>query len=296
VAPEPIRVTAPAKINLYLAVGASRPDGYHNVTTVLQALEFGDELSITPAAALSLVCDTDLGIPAQENLAFRAAQALGEEFGREPHVAISLAKRVPHGAGLGGGSSDAAAVLLGLAHLWDLDAASPRMYRVASALGSDVPFFLKGGAALFDGRGERFVRSLPTVVLDVALIKPPDSVSTGAAYSAFDTLVHKAAPGPRHVTDGVRFQEPESLGAALYNNMTDAAISLVPDIADALALGQGIDGVYGTAVCGSGSGVFALCQDGDVAERIVREARVRGWWAEATRTSRSGAVVQVVEE
>jgi len=293
---ESIRVTAPAKINLYLAVGATRPDGFHDVTTVLQALEFGDEVRLSPAEALTFTCDADLGIPAEENLAVRAARALGEEFGRQPAVAIALTKRVPHGAGLGGGSSDAAAVLQGLAHLWELDPQAPRMYRVASALGSDVPFFLKGGAALFDGRGERFVRSLPTVALDVALVRPPEAVSTRAAYAAFDALARKAAPGPRHVTDGIRFQEPDALGAALYNNMTDAAITLVPAIADALALGRGIEGVYGSALCGSGSAVFALCQDGDTAERLVSAARERGWWGVATRTSGAGTVVEAVEE
>jgi len=296
VAPEPIRINAPAKINLYLAVGAPRPDGYHGVTTVLQALEFGDDVRITPAAALSLVCDTDLGIPAEENLAHRAALALGEEFGRDPAVRIELTKRVPHGAGLGGGSSDAAAVLRGLAHLWEIAPDNPRLGRVAAVLGSDVPFFLTGGAALFDGRGERFVRSLPTLPLDIALVRPPEPVPTAAAYRAFDSLARVAAPGPRHVTDAIRFQEPVALGAALYNNMTDAAIGLVPAIADALALAQAIEGVWGAALCGSGSGVFALCQDGDVSERVVQAARARGWWGEATRTSSTGAVVQAMEE
>lgn len=291
-----IRINAPAKINLYLAVGALRPDGYHGVTTVLQALEFGDDVRIIPAASLSLVCDTELGIPAEENLAYRAAHALGEEFGRDPAVTIELTKRVPHGAGLGGGSSDAAAVLRGLAHLWEIAPDSPSLSRVAAALGSDVPFFLTGGAALFDGRGERFVRSLPTLPLDVALLRPPEPVPTTGAYRAFDSLTHTPAPGPRHVTDAIRFREPAALGAALYNNMTDAAVGLVPDIGGALALAQGFEGVFGAALCGSGSGVFALCQDDAVAGRIALAARERGWWAQATRTSGVGAAVQAVEE
>jgi len=283
-----IRMIAPAKINLYLAVGAKQPDGYHDVTTVLQALEFGDELTMRPSDRLSLVCDPDLGISAQDNLAFRAALAMGETFDRSPAVAIELSKRVPHGAGLGGGSSDAAAVIAALARLWEIEADHPGLARVARSLGADVPFFLRGGAALFDGRGDRFVRDVPVIPLPVALIKPAGSVSTAAAYAAFDALERTAAPGPRHVADALRFGEAASLGAALYNNMTRAAIALVPEISEVLAHTSAAPGVYGSALCGSGSCVFALCASNEQADAIVSGARERGWWGIVTHTRVSG--------
>lgn len=295
-APVTVRVSAPAKINLYLAVGGVRPDGYHSVTTVLQALEFADELRVTPADELSLVCDRDLGIPAQENLAYRAALAMTEEFGREAAVHIELTKRVPDGAGLGGGSSDAAAVVTALAYLWELPADDSRLTRLASGLGADVPFFLTGGAAVFAGKGDRLQRTLPAMRVPVALVRVPDPVPTAAAYRAFDEGERPAAPGPRHVTDAMCFRDPAALGAALYNNMTDAAIGLVPEIAHALALCEGAQGVHGAALCGSGSAVFALCHDDAAAEAIVRQARERGWWGEATHTGSEGVALHGVEE
>lgn len=283
-----IRMIAPAKINLYLAVGAKQPDGYHDVTTILQALEFGDELTVRPSDRLSLVCDPDLGIPAPENLAFKAALAMGEAFDRSPDVAIELSKRVPHGAGLGGGSSDAAAVIAALAQMWGVEPDHRSLTGVARALGADVPFFLRGGAALFDGRGDRFVRDIPVIPLPVVLIKPAGSVSTAAAYAAFDDLERAAAPGPRHVADALRFGEAMSLGAALHNNMTGAAITLVPEISEVLAHVAAAPEVHGSALCGSGSCVFALCASDAQAEALVSGARERGWWGIVTHTRVSG--------
>lgn len=292
----PIRITAPAKINLYLAVGATRPDGYHDVTTVLQALEFGDELLMRPSSSLDLICDQDLGIPAEENLAYRAALLFGEAADRSPDVAISIAKRVPHGAGLGGGSSDAAAVIAGLAYLWEIPLDDARVMRSAAALGADVPFFITGGTALFDGRGDRFVRALPTRDAVITLVQPPATVSTAAAYAAFDAHTRECVPGPRHVTDAIRFDEPDALGAALHNNMTDASAGLVPAIADALALCRSAPGVFGAAMCGSGSAVFAMCEDVGVGNELATAARERGWWSTVTRTSDRGVTVHQPEE
>lgn len=284
----PIRMIAPAKINLYLAVGATRPDGYHDVTTVLQALEFGDELTLRSSDRLTIVCDPDLGIPAEENLAFKAARAMGEAFDCSPDVAIELTKRVPHGAGLGGGSSDAAAVIAGLAGLWDLEPTDARLTRVARALGADVPFFLRGGAALFDGRGDSFVREIPVIPLPVALVMPAEPISTAQAYAAFDAHDRSAAPGPRHVADAMRFGDAQALGRALYNNMTAAAISIVPGLSDVLAHCAGAPGTLGSALCGSGSCAFALCTTDADADNLVSGARERGWWGMVTHTRSSG--------
>ncbi|MBU4556836.1 MAG: 4-(cytidine 5'-diphospho)-2-C-methyl-D-erythritol kinase [Actinobacteria bacterium] len=292
----PIRITAPAKINLYLAVGATRPDRYHDVTTILHALEFGDEIVMRPADSLSLASDIDLGIPTHENLAYRAAQAFAVALGRKADVAIRLTKRVPHGAGLGGGSSDAAAVLLGMAHLWDLEGHEATMYSVAAALGADVPFFLDGGGALYDGRGDRLVRSVPALALPVALIRPPVAISTAEAYRAFDGLAQPTAPGPAAVIEALERGSAEMLGAALYNNMTDAALRLAPVVADALALCQAAPGVQGAAMCGSGSAVFALCESDAAAREVTTSARERGWWGMVTRMQSARVEVQTARE
>ncbi len=282
-----ITVTAPAKVNLFLGIGAVRPDGYHDVSTVVHALDFADTITLELAPTFSLTCTAELGIPAEENLALRAARAFSEAFEVPGGVAIALTKRIPSGAGLGGGSSDAAAVLAGLSELHGVDLADPRLVEIAQSLGADVPFFLLGGAALMTGRGDRIERILPAIVVPVVLVKPPAPVPTAAAYRAF-----YADPVPAgdssSVLDALQRADPLALGAALSNNMTGAALSLVPEVADALAWVNAVSGVLGAAVAGSGSAVFAVCADEQVARRIADEAAGRGLWGMATSTRSSG--------
>ena len=131
-----LTITAPAKVNLFLGIGGVRPDGYHDVDSIFQTLELHDTIHLTPSDELTLACDEDLGIPAHDNLAFRAARAFSETFDVDVLVDIAIEKRIPSGAGLAGGSSDAAAVLAGLAHWAGLprdDAAALRSSHARSA-------------------------------------------------------------------------------------------------------------------------------------------------------------------
>jgi 4-diphosphocytidyl-2-C-methyl-D-erythritol kinase len=284
---ERIVLTAPAKVNLFLGIGALRPDGFHDVTTVLHALEFADMLQLTLADSFSLSCTEELGIPAEDNLAFRAARLFAEEFGGLPGVAIELTKRIPAGAGLAGGSSDAAAVLAGLAALTGREASDPRLVTLAQSLGADTAFFLEGGAALMTGRGDVIERRLPAVRVPVVIVKPASPVPTSAAYRAFDA--DPVAPGdPAAVIAALESADAPALGAALSNNMTGSAIALVPEVADALAWVSAESGVLGSAVAGSGSSVFAVCADERVARRIADEAPGRGLWGVATATRTTG--------
>src|SRR5450759_265119 len=130
----PIEVEAPAKLNLYLGVGGRRADGYHGVETVLVALDLHDSVTVEPAAELSLVCEPDVGVPAPDNLAWRAAVALSSAVGRESSVAIRVVKRIPARAGLGGGSADGAAVIAALAAHWGIASDAPVLERVAASL------------------------------------------------------------------------------------------------------------------------------------------------------------------
>lgn len=285
-------VRAPAKVNLYLAVGSRRPDGYHNVDTVLQALTLADDVLITPACGLSVTTDPDIGLPAEDNLAFRAARALGVAIGREPHVAIRITKRIPAQAGLGGASTDAAAVLIGLAHRWGLGPShTVLLHEVAAALGADVPFFLGPGTALFTSRGDELLRVLPTPDLHLALIKPPASVSTAQAYAAIDVRSAEAAPGPAAMVRACESGDALQVAAALYNDFTSVAMGLAPEVADALASVSNILGVLGAGVAGSGSAVFAVCADADTALAVTADGEARGWWACATTTARTGTLV-----
>lgn len=280
-----MRWQAPAKVNLYLRVGARRPDGYHDVDTVLQTLEIGDEVEVSPADRFSFSCEPDLGLPPEANLAHRAATVLAEAVGRPLDVAVRIAKRLPAGAGLGGGSSDAAAVLRALVRLWDLRDTGGLERRVAVSLGADVPFFLEGGCALYGGRGDALVRRLPWVPMDVVLVWPGEPVPTPAAYAAFDRMLSPAAPDPSTLLAALEGGEPGAVMAAVHNDLGEAAVGLVPATGHALALLRGADGALGAAVCGSGAGVFGIFADRATATAGAVSARERGWWAEETRTT-----------
>lgn len=288
-------VEAPAKVNLHLSVDGLRDDGFHSVETVLHTVDLTDSLSIRPADSLDVVCEPDLGVPAPKNLAWRAAEALAERVGRRPRVRIDISKRIPVGAGLGGGSSDAAAVIAGLAVLWGIDPSETMLREVAADLGSDVPFFLDGGTALYAGRGEAFVRSLPTPTLDIVLVKPPGSVSTVEAYRRFDE--HPVpAPASAAMVDACRSAEPHAVAGALSNNMERASTSVVPEVSDALAFVKKTPGALGASVAGSGSAVFGICATRHAAETIVAGASAHGWWALVVRSRARGVVARRCEE
>lgn len=275
-----IGVEAPAKLNLYLGVGGRRPDGYHDVETVLVALDLHDTVTVEPAAELSVVCEPDVGVPALDNLAWRAAEAFAGEVGRSSDVAIRIVKRIPAGAGLGGGSADAAAVIAALSVLWEVPSDAPVVGRVAASLGADVPFLLRGGCGIYGGRGDEFVRALPLPAVHFLLVNPGVPVPTAAAYAAFDRMLRPAAPGVRLVTDALRLErDAASLGAAVFNNMTEASTGLVPEIREALALVAHSRGCAGGLMAGSGSTVLGVFGDRASAEEAGSAARERGWWA-----------------
>jgi 4-diphosphocytidyl-2-C-methyl-D-erythritol kinase len=289
-----LMISAPAKVNFFLGVGAKRPDGYHFVRTVLHTLTLGDTVRLTPADELTLCCDAVLGVGAQDNLAYRAAGAFAEAYGVDVLLEISLTKRIPAGAGLGGGSSDAAAVLAGLAHWASLPLDHPRLVDVAASLGADVPFLLHGGAALMDGRGDHLVRRLPPIDAYVVVVRPPAPVPTAEAYRAFD-VSPRPVGDPRPLTDALKACDVRAVAAALANNLLPASSALVPEIADALAwLGTEAD-VLGATMAGSGSAVYAICDSADATERIAEAAELRGWWAAATTTSAKGPSVSEIE-
>ncbi len=167
-----VRIAAPAKINLTLEVVGRRSDGYHDLASILVAVDLRDEVTLDDAEEVSLECDAP-GLSGPDNLALRAAERLRAETGHRGGATIRLAKKIPQAAGLGGGSSDAAAVLIGLSRLWNLRMSAKDLTPIAAELGSDVPFFLYGGTAMIQGRGE-IVRPLPPVDLRYALIVTPE--------------------------------------------------------------------------------------------------------------------------
>jgi len=184
-----IAVRAPAKVNLVLHVLGRRPDGYHDLRMVMVPVGLFDEVELSPIPSgieLSVLGSADRGMQGHDNIAWRAARMMQEEAGRQDGVRIVLKKRIPLAAGLGGGSSDAAAVLRGLSRLWGLDWDAKRLMEIGRRLGADVPFFCQDRPALVEGIGDRVIpyEELPKLLL--LLVNPGFSVSTKEIYEGWD--------------------------------------------------------------------------------------------------------------
>jgi 4-diphosphocytidyl-2-C-methyl-D-erythritol kinase len=181
-----ITLSPPAKINWSLYVLGKRDDGYHNIISLMQCVDLHDTITLQPSAAIEL--HTDMKIPAEQNLVFKAALALREAVGTTLGARIHLKKDIPSGAGLGGGSSDAAYALIGLNRLWGLELETDTLRRIGASLGSDVPFFFDSPAALAQGRGEMLFPEHISRSLKLLLIKPEASIPTAWAYKVLADL------------------------------------------------------------------------------------------------------------
>lgn len=269
---------APAKINLTLDVGPLEADGFHSIRSVIQTIALHDVLTVTrtpshPGVTLSLSGDEAGGIPCgPENLVWQAAVRLQKTAaGRsilpagELGIHIDLIKNVPSQAGLGGGSSDAAATLLALSNLWELNLSTERLTEMAAALGSDVPFFLYGGTALCEGRGER-VTPLPphTPPWPLVIVKPKIGVSTAAAYKALDAVPDRAAGTATNAW----------LAPALHHRTANDFEQVVyPMVSEVKAVSDALEEFgAGPRLCGSGSALFCRAHSETHAFRIAEYA------------------------
>jgi 4-diphosphocytidyl-2-C-methyl-D-erythritol kinase len=221
-------VRAPCKVNLALEVLARRPDGFHEIRTVMHAVDLCDEMALRllPGREIRLTCAAP-GVPAGgDNLIVRAALLMRERFGAEQGVEVNLRKRVPVGGGLGGGSSDAAVALLALNDLWNVGASPAQLGRLAAELGSDVPFFLWGGTALCEGRGERVSPVADGPVLHFVLVMPGLRVSTAEVYAAARNGLTTRAVGCNNVLKALADGDVERIGSALRNDLEGPALRL----------------------------------------------------------------------
>ena len=286
-----LKLIAPAKVNLHLAIGARRDDGYHDAVSVMHALNLHDVVYMRrkPADAeelarpsTRLVACGDVTVPelaSDDNIATKAVAKLAERFGREDAgIEIRIEKNIPAQGGLGGGSSDAAAALVGAARLWGIDPNDPAIEQTARQLGSDVAFFLHGGCSCYEGTGDVFIRALEPSKRSVALVKPEGGVSTAEAYRAFDA---QPQPIPDELADQVR-----TVAAAdditLFNNLAAASEALMPQLADIRTWLLAQSGVESALLCGSGATTFAVCDSFAQACQVVADARKKGLWARAT--------------
>lgn len=291
-ASDAVKVIAPAKVNLFLGIGARRADGFHEATSVMHAVHLHDVLYLRtrhadegegPMVRVSTSTHEGLApfeVPPEDNLVYRAITRLAERLGRAQNdtLDVHLEKHIPTQAGLGGGSSDAAAALVGAARLWKVPIDEPLLEGVARELGSDVPFFLHGGCACFGGAGERFERAVAPMKKQVVLVKPREGVSTAEAYRAFDRR-------PQPIDDALEQAARRATRAQdipLFNNLAAAAEELLPELRDVRLWAKSQPGVEGALLCGSGSTTCAVCTDFNAACRLSAAARKSGWWARTT--------------
>jgi 4-diphosphocytidyl-2-C-methyl-D-erythritol kinase len=262
-------VAAPAKLNLFLEVLRKRPDGYHDLESLMVAVDLFDTLEVRPAPAgvITLTCDPPGLSTGPDNLVVKAAAALRDRVRRpELGAAIRLTKRIPMQAGLGGGSSDAALALLALNEIWKLAQTRDELAAIGAAIGSDVPFFLTPPAAWCTGRGEVATPEPVGRPLDFVLACPRVGLATADVYRAL-TVPAKPLPGDS-LRAAVRAGDPEAVGRAVFNRLEGPAFGLAPVVKqtrDRLAALS----ACGAAMSGSGSAVFAVCRSREEANRVA---------------------------
>ncbi|OUP11031.1 4-(cytidine 5'-diphospho)-2-C-methyl-D-erythritol kinase [Collinsella sp. An2] len=287
-------ITAPAKINLYLGVHTQKDArGYHRVDSVMTTIDLTDTLAIAPADELAVHTVPEADFPMEENTAYRAAVAMGKAFEREPNFTILIDKHIPIRSGLGGPSTDAAAVIMALCRAWHLDPTDPKIDEIARSIGADVPFFLYGPPAYLAGAGDE-MRELfrPLTGTPVALVKPLASgVTARDAYVRFDESPIDAAPLDP-MLEALRLHDETAIFNSVANNLAPAACSIEPEIAQILDWIREQPEVRAADVTGSGACVFAICNTQMAADAIALSAlNEHGWWGQSAKMENSGPYV-----
>ncbi|QKW27967.1 4-(cytidine 5'-diphospho)-2-C-methyl-D-erythritol kinase [Streptomyces seoulensis] len=286
-----VTVRVPAKVNVQLAVGAARPDGFHDLANVFLAVGLYDEVTVTEADELRVTCSGPdaAQVPLDRtNLAARAALALAERYGRDARVHLHIAKDIPVAGGMAGGSADGAGALLACDALWGTGASRDELLGICAELGSDVPFSLVGGAALGTGRGERLRPLEVGGAFHWVFAVADGGLSTPAVYAEFDRLTAQAdVPEPAASEDlltALAKGDVHALAAALSNDLQPAALSLRPSLAATLAAGRAA-GALAALVSGSGPTTAFLAPDAAAATEIARTLQTSG----TCRTTRVAA-------
>ncbi|WP_269855717.1 4-(cytidine 5'-diphospho)-2-C-methyl-D-erythritol kinase [Streptomyces sp. RPT161] len=294
----PVVVRAPAKVNVQLAVGGLRPDGFHDLANVFLAVGLYDEVTATPADRLRITAagpDADQ-VPLDEgNLAARAALALARRYGIPADVRLHIAKDIPVAGGMAGGSADAAAALLACDTLWGTGASRAELLDICAELGSDVPFSLVGGAALGRGRGE-LLEPLETggtfhwvfAVADGGLSTPAvyrecDRLRKGSGHGYTAADLPDPQPSPR-LLEALRTGDTPALAGALSNDLQPAALSLRPALADTLRTGTEA-GALAALVSGSGPTCAFLAEGANSAKAVAEALMASGTCRTARVTS-----------
>jgi 4-diphosphocytidyl-2-C-methyl-D-erythritol kinase len=279
-----ISLKAAAKINLYLEITANRPDGYHDLVMILQSIDLCDRVDIRKIDidAIQVLCNNPEVPCDRTNLAYKAAALLQETFPSVGGMEIAIDKRIPMGAGLAGGSANAAAVLVGIDRLWDLGLTESQLCDFAAQLGSDIPFCVGGGTTLATGRGE-ILSPLPDLTDLVLVICKPRQIAIATAW-AYQTFRAQGLLATSQIRDENLSSQivaaiasggesaPTKIGRLLYNDLERVVLPEYPAIAELKnkLLDQEC---LGAMMSGSGSTVFAIAADLDRAQQIAEAIR-----------------------
>ncbi|MBA2806782.1 4-(cytidine 5'-diphospho)-2-C-methyl-D-erythritol kinase [Streptomyces sp. KM273126] len=289
-----VTVRVPAKVNVQLAVGGARPDGFHDLANVFLAVGLYDEVTATPADELRITCagpGADQVPLDRTNLAARAALALAGRHGLDAAVHLHIAKDIPVAGGMAGGSADAAGALVACDALWALNTSRDELLDICAELGSDVPFSLVGGAALGTGRGEQLRPLDVGGTFHWVFAVADGGLSTPAVYREFDRLTEGTeVPEPlasQELLDALAKGDPTALATALSNDLQPAALSLFPSLADTLAAGRAAGALAGL-VSGSGPTTAFLVRDAESAAEVA-ESLLGSGTCRTARTATSPA-------
>ncbi|WP_037674105.1 4-(cytidine 5'-diphospho)-2-C-methyl-D-erythritol kinase [Streptomyces globisporus] len=294
-----VTVRVPAKVNAQLAVGAARPDGFHDLANVFLAVSLYDEVTATPADGLTITCegpDADKVPLDRTNLAARAAELLAARHGIAPDVHLHIKKDIPVAGGMAGGSADGAGALLACDELWGLGTPRDVLLEICAELGSDVPFSLVGGAALGTGRGERLTELAVGGTFHWVFAVADGGLSTPVVFGEFDRLaegvdIPEPAASPA-LLEALATGDTTALAAALANDLQAPALSLRPSLAATLTAGTDA-GALAALVSGSGPTTAFLVKDAETATAVAAALTASGT-CRTTRVAASpvpGAVV-----
>ena len=288
-----MRITARAKVNWTLAVLGRREDGFHELDTLMQSVHLCDAIEIAPDAGLTLAVAGKAAVPRDgSNLALRAAEHLRAAVGTTQGARILLRKRIPTSAGLGGGSADAAAVLLGLNALWGLGLSSRELKELALGIGADVPFCLCGGLARAAGIGEALTPLTPAKRQELVIVKPAIGLSTPGVFAAYDAKAEKPRnPDTDAAMAALLRGDAAGLARSMGNALEPAAIAIRPEIAQCI---QALEhfGALRAQMTGSGSAVIGLFETADAAAHAARACGRHWRQAFCTHTAERGIVLE----
>lgn len=263
-----------AKINLALAIQNKRSDGYHNLSTIMQTVSIYDRVTLRKSSRITCITDDNFIPNGEKNIAFKAAKVFFDFTKIDAGVDIFINKKIPSGAGMGGGSADAAAVLLGLNKIYGTNVEENIILKLAAKIGADVPFLIAGGTALAEGIGGVITNIKPLPKCSILIVKPDISISTMDAYNAYDKILNKSITSVNCLIPYIEQGDLDGFCCGLFNDFEKViTVSTIKNIKDQMM----VRGALTSCMTGSGSAVFGIYRDFKTADRARAEFEKEGF-------------------